>query len=110
MRPANFGRNGKKSTRKCRTVTEWLSRGAEDRPIWENVLTGEETKHGDFSSSEGRFPDGAIFRPGAITRRESYTSGICQSISGLPFCRRAALICENGRLPKKPLRADKGDG
>jgi len=39
-----------------------------------------------------------------------HRSGICQSISGLPKPRRTALIWEKGLLPKKPLRADRGEG
>jgi hydrogenase maturation protease len=40
----------------------------------------------------------------------NHTSGTCQSISGLPNLRNAALVLENGRLPKKPLVAESGEG
>ena len=37
-------------------------------------------------------------------------SGSCHSISALPASPNAWLIAENGRLPKNPLRAERGDG
>ena len=33
-----------------------------------------------------------------------------QSIGSTPFFFKASLIFENGRLPKKPLAAERGDG
>lgn len=41
---------------------------------------------------------------------EDHTSGSCQSIAGWPAARSAALMRENGRVPKKPLRAESGEG
>ena len=39
-----------------------------------------------------------------------YWSGMRQSMGSRPASTRAALARENGRLPKKPLAADSGDG
>ena len=45
-----------------------------------------------------------------IRIRRAHKSGNCQSISGLPASRNSWLMAEKGRLPKKPLRAESGDG
>src|ERR1700730_5766018 len=44
------------------------------------------------------------------THLRSYKSGRSQSTRRFPAARKAALIFENGRLPKKPDRADRGEG
>src|SRR5258706_14699339 len=47
---------------------------------------------------------------GASASAACYRFGSCQSIAGLPAACSAALIFEKGLLPKKPLRADNGEG
>ena len=51
-------------------------------------------------------------RPGDVVRAliADQRSGMRQSTGSRPAATSAALVRENGRLPKKPLRADSGDG
>ena len=65
------------------------------------------------NGSPGAFfgrPTGSSLPPAPHYWGGGVMSGICHSIGGFPAFSSAALICENGLLPKKPLRADSGEG
>ena len=65
--------------------------------------------HGD-QSGIARSGSNQIDRAGRSGNEFCHKSGICQSIGGLSAATRASLIFEKGLLPKKPLRAESGEG
>src|SRR5579859_2328672 len=78
---------------------------ADSDVIWHHTCGGA----GVWKCLSGPCPLPRTHTP-VLPHSHTQMSGSCQSISLLPASRKAALILLKGRLPKKPERADSGEG